>query len=69
MNWTVVGLALLGALLITSTDNHIRLVAFCLWIFTNSWWTIHNFKKKEYPLAGQFGIFLILAVVGIFTNL
>lgn len=66
--WIVVSLALLGALLVTSHYSHVRLIAFCLWVFTNSYWVIHNLKKREHPLAVQFGLFLILAIVGIINN-
>ena len=69
LDWTVVGLALSGALLVTSPNSQIRLIAFCLWIFTNSWWMIHNLKKKDYPLAGQFCAFLALAVWGVRVTL
>jgi len=67
-SWVVVGLALLGALLVTSMDSHVRSVAFGLWVFTNLWWAIHNYRKKDYPLAAQFLFFLILAIFGVYNN-
>lgn len=67
--WVAVALALLGALLVTDPDNkHVRLVAFILWIFTNSWWMIHNYRRKDLALGTQFLVFLILAIVGVITN-
>ncbi len=67
--WAMVGLALLGALLVTSTSSQIRIIAFALWIIADSYWVVHNWKIQQRPLAVQFFVFLILAILGVITNL
>ena len=69
LGWVVVGLVLSGAFLVTSTNNHVRLVGFALWVITNSYWMVYNYRGKEYPLSAQFAACLILAIVGGVNNL
>lgn len=45
LSWVVVGLALLGALLVTSANPHVRVIAFALWIVTDIYWMVHNYRK------------------------
>ena len=65
IEWIMSGFALLGTFLITSTKRKVRLVAFCVWFFTNAYWAIF---AENTSLQVLFGIYFILAIVGIYNN-
>jgi len=67
--WLVIVIALVGAGLVAGTTNHVRLAGFFIWLFTNSYWVWHNWKKKDWPMVGQFVAFLGLAALGVVNNL
>lgn len=66
--WLVIVIALVGAGLVAGTTNPVRLTGFCIWLFTNTYWMVHNWKKKDWPMVGQFFAFLGLAVLGACNN-
>ena len=65
MSWIALTLSVLGAFLVTSLNSKIRFWAFVGWIFSNAYWLI---MINEPALKVQFGIFLILAIVGVWNN-
>lgn len=64
-----VGLSLLGALLITSQAPAWRAVGFGAWIVANVFWVRIMAKAGEREAEFLFGIYFILAVLGLCSNL
>jgi len=61
MNWIAMGLGILGAIL----NARLNVLGFFVWIVANSLW-IYIFWGNNWPAVGQFAIFNIVCVIGIF---
>lgn len=66
IGWIAMGGGVIGALLVTSQKRHIRLIAFCIWVATNSYWAIFGGTTS---LQVMFAIYLLLCILGIKNNL
>lgn len=62
MSWIVMIIALAGAYL----NARKKASGFVLWMFSNGYWTYHNFMIGEYAQAVLFCAFLGLSVYGFY---
>lgn len=42
-------------------------VGFYIWTVTNAYWTIYNYKKREYAQAILFAVFIVVSVYGAYV--
>ena len=65
MDWIATAFAILGALIVTSKGRRVRLWAFIIWFFTNTYWVIF---ATDPALRFLFGVYLALAILGVRNN-
>jgi len=61
MNWVAMALGILGGIL----NARLNVLGFFIWIVANSIW-IYIFWGNNWPAAGQFMVFNVICVMGIF---
>lgn len=58
-------LAILGAVLVTSTHREVRLLAFLLWVASNSVFMTLFICEHRWPMVAMYAAFLIAACMGV----
>jgi len=61
MMWFVTLASLIG----TVANIHKKWWGFAIWIGTNAAWTVHNAVIKQWPAAGLFSVYFVLAIWGL----
>ena len=62
ISWLFVGLALLG----TTLNIYKNRCCFFIWVLTNSYFAIVDFRAGLYAQSALFGVYTILAIWGIY---
>lgn len=57
-----------GAALMIPPSNSAKIAGLGCWVIGNALWTSSGITKRNMNIVGQNSVFLVLAIVGIFTN-
>lgn len=61
LNWIVLFLTICGTLLNANGSKY----GFYFWIVTNFFWTYHNGKKRDWPMAALFLFYIFTSTYGL----
>jgi hypothetical protein len=64
MEYVAMVLGIMGGILVSFKKPYLGSWA---WVFGNGIWTIYGYKTDQYGLMAQFGLFWLLAVIGVYN--
>jgi len=62
-------LSVLGALLVASSDQVVRLAGFVIWIISNLIWVYYFKRTSQYNPMTLFIIYLFISLFGVYNNI
>ena len=64
----VIILGILGSLFAAMKRQEHRFIGFCLFLVTNICWIVYGFYQVDYNIILQFGCFLVISMIGLWSN-